>query len=246
MRFLRVLGSLSRVAVRAAPAVSVAALSCRQQQDVSLCAPGSRVLGAGADNQTSEVTHAVVKKGAWTKAALEQKANEKAAYWQRVRELRDWACAQGLGARAALTRADPKLSEGICCSSLHRALSGQVKSVDGRSEKDILTMVEEAKVVEWLKSSARNCGSVKEQQLCDGQKELSAEVKKLLRLRLRANKSVNNSARFGAIPLTKAEEKLLGQEGLSHVWRPPWVHCWHLICDLPCGQDVPLWRAAAP
>ena len=205
------------------------------------------MLGAGGDNQTSEVTRAVVKKGTWTKVALEQKFNEKAAYWERVRKLRDWACAEGLGARAAINQADPKLSEGICCSTLHRALNGAVKNVDGgRSQKAILTKVEEAKLVEWLKSSARNCGAVKEQQLHGGEKELSAEVKKLLQLRLRANKSVNNSARFGAIPLTNAEEKLLGQEGLSHVWRLPWVHCWHLICDLPCGQEVPLWRSAAP
>lgn len=97
-------------------------------------------------------------------------------------------------------------------------------------------------MVQWLKSSALNCGAVKEQQLRDGEKELSAEVKKLLRLRQRANKALNNSARFGAIPFTKAEEKLLGQEGLSHVWRPPWVQCRQQNCT---GQEVPQRQAVA-
>ena len=150
------------------------------------------------------MTRTVIKKGAWTKAALERQAGEKAEYWDRVRDLRDWASEQGLGAWAALTQADPVLKEGIGRNTLDRALKGRLKNLDGRSEKEILTKVEEAKVVQWLKSSALNCGAVKEQQLRDGQKELSAEVKKLLRLRQRANKAVNNSARFGAIPLTKA------------------------------------------
>ena len=78
-----------------------------------------------------------MKKGSWTKAALLQKANDKAAYWGRVCDLRDWASAQGLGAKAAITAADPKLSEGISVFTLHRALNGKVKNVDGRSEKEI-------------------------------------------------------------------------------------------------------------
>ena len=41
MPFWRVLGSLSRVAVHAAPAVSVAVLSCCQHHDVSFGAPRS-------------------------------------------------------------------------------------------------------------------------------------------------------------------------------------------------------------
>ena len=103
-------------------------------------------------------------KGSWTKAALEEKAAVKQQHWDRLRELRDWAIDKDLKADAALREAPYCLKEGINRGQLHRALAGEIKHIEGRCDYDILTPLEEEKLVEWLKASARNAAGVKEQR----------------------------------------------------------------------------------
>ena len=53
--------------------------------------------------------------------------------------LRDWARAEGHGAKAGLLHAADKDKEGISVDSLERALKGKIKRLEGRCEFAILT-----------------------------------------------------------------------------------------------------------
>lgn len=168
-------------------------------------------------------------KGAWTKAALESKAAKQADYWERVRQLRDWSRVHDMKAWRALAEAPEAMTKGITAGVLNRALNGEIKHLDGRCQYDILTKSEEGKLVEWCKASARNAACVKEQQ-GRGEKELSAEIRKLLKVRAEMNKRVKNSVKLGTEPLTAAETSFLqrGSGGcVGHVW------CQHFFARHP-------------
>ena len=158
--------------------------------------------------------------GAWTKAALEAQAVAKADRWRRVKEVVDYAKAHGLKAGKALKHFGSEHYGDIGVNTVREGIDGKLKRLSGRCEYDILTETEEKRLVEWCMASAQNMNAALEQQ-GEGKKEVSAQVRTLLKASYAARKK--DHYRGGVEKLTESEMRFVTDpnHNVSHIW---WQH----------------------
>ena len=147
--------------------------------------------------------------GAYTHLALVAKRAEKAAH--EIQLAKAVALIEG-GAHGA-ARAVSHLVEGCSFQQIGRAVERSSAAKPSRARWEILTPIENERLVAWITSSARNDSPCTESQV-------SEKVTQMLQCRLLFNRQ-NHTGKAAAarIPLSKAEERIALQGGvLSHMW----------------------------
>ena len=157
---------------------------------------------------------ATSQKGQWTQAALEAKALERERLRDKIRKGVAFCKSHHVKPKKAVKEyAEKEGFAGVEWHQIHNGLRGALKWLNGgRCEYDILTEIEGLRLEEWLLASAANAAPAQEQR-GDGLHEVSDKIVQLLKARIVANRVKHDSVKCGAVPLTKAERRLVNEPG---------------------------------